>query len=403
MGGFIKLLTAYLPNETKISMLDQWKLKELQALRGRVDFTCPICRKTVILKLGSKKIWHFAHKKEENCKLHLESESNYHLQGKIDIYHWLKNQGYQAALEVYLPIINQRPDILLKKDSKLFAIEFQCSSVPLANIQKRNRGYKQIGITPIWILGANRLRRKTSDTYHVESIEWEMMIESGIKLQLIYYCPEAKKWALLQNIISYSSKKALANLKVYPYKEVTYSLLFQSPISQVPLKNWLTIRKQWRKHLPLNQRNLLMKNYYHLLYQRKVPLSLFPLEAGWPTPYHYQLECSPLIWQTFFLLNCLEYQPLFKSISFTFFYQWLLTFIHSNRLLIRFEEKPLIKKMLIFYLDWLCEVGLLSKESDFGKIYTKLKPITIPSSLEEAIQYDAKCLPLFINTFRRIN
>ncbi|MGN1279656.1 MAG: competence protein CoiA family protein, partial [Limosilactobacillus sp.] len=57
-------------------------------------------------------------------------------------------------LEVYLPQINQRPDLLLTDGKRKVAIEFQCSPLSLRRLRERNAGYQRCGIYFHWLLGA---------------------------------------------------------------------------------------------------------------------------------------------------------------------------------------------------------------------------------------------------------
>src|SRR6476660_2035852 len=108
------MLTAVLEDGTKISMADKWFENELKELRAKQQFLCPACDSKVTLKLGSKRQWHFAHYNHSMCRLSLEPESPYHLSGKLQLYHWLVKQNIPVSLEVYLPLIQQRPDLLCK-------------------------------------------------------------------------------------------------------------------------------------------------------------------------------------------------------------------------------------------------------------------------------------------------
>lgn len=72
---------------------------------------CPACGNSVILKRGEKRLPHFAHQKDNYCESSSESESSYHLQGKLQLYERLKNLGMNPELEPYFPAIKQRADI----------------------------------------------------------------------------------------------------------------------------------------------------------------------------------------------------------------------------------------------------------------------------------------------------
>src|SRR5699024_2794949 len=122
----------------------------------------------VIVKAGDKVIPHFAHQSKSNCPSGEGGEGPYHEKGKLLLFNWLRSQNLDVKLEKYIKEINQRPDILLKVNKKLIAIEYQCTRIPVEQIRLRNRGYKKAGITPIWILGAKRFSRRARDEITID-------------------------------------------------------------------------------------------------------------------------------------------------------------------------------------------------------------------------------------------
>lgn len=117
------------------------------------EYYCPTCHAKLVFRHGKHKIAHFAHQKGNDCGVS-EGESEEHLRGKQQIYNWAMYRGYQPRLEVYLPQINQRPDLLLKINQQTIAIEFQCSPLSLERLLERNQGYQSLGIRYWWLLGA---------------------------------------------------------------------------------------------------------------------------------------------------------------------------------------------------------------------------------------------------------
>lgn len=127
----------------------------------RRQYYCPCCGERVILRHGPCKVAHFAHQKGSNCGFS-EGETSEHLRGKQQLLTWAQERGYCPQLEVYLPEIQQRPDLLLQVNSRKIALEFQCSPLSLTRLRERNQGYRQLNIKPLWLLGApyyHRLHR----------------------------------------------------------------------------------------------------------------------------------------------------------------------------------------------------------------------------------------------------
>ena len=115
-------------------------------------YYCPACHQPVYLRRGRGKVAHFAHRPGADCAVS-EGETSEHLRGKQQLFNYFQAQGLRPRLEVYLPVINQRPDILVWRDRRLVAVEFQCSPLTVARLQARNEGYYQLGIKPVWLLG----------------------------------------------------------------------------------------------------------------------------------------------------------------------------------------------------------------------------------------------------------
>src|SRR5699024_6149436 len=107
--------------------------------KAEQQYYCPVRKRQVIIKAGSRMITHFAHKSTLHCSSSEGGEGPYHEQGKLLLYQWLKSQHLQEELEAHLHEINQRPDLLLTINEKKIAIEFQCARIPIGQIKQRNK------------------------------------------------------------------------------------------------------------------------------------------------------------------------------------------------------------------------------------------------------------------------
>ncbi|WP_100373494.1 competence protein CoiA [Bacillus sp. FJAT-45037] len=387
------MLTAKLKDGSLFSMAGDWTYDQLKQMRQDVPFYCPCCQAELQLKLGMKKQWHFAHKKDHTCTVQSEHESLYHLQGKRQLYEWLKNQGLKVALEVYLPLIRQRPDLLFKDQDQLYALEYQCSPIDLPQLEKRTRGYKQLGMIPIWILGGNRLTRLGSNTYTIKAFEWYMNTLNRERFpQINYYCSEQKKWMSLLHTTPYSSNKVLASLHQSLPDQLTYSDLLDNFTDHSPLKDqWLYVKKNWRYFRPKPYPSPTERYFQQLLYHHRVPPSHFPIEAGWPTKSYEIIETAPHIWQSYFLFACLLSKPLHQPITISS----ILSCFTNNQLyrwlkLRPMYESPSIHEAVLGYLDFLVRIGFLTKVPGSSDMYYRLREPLIPTSTEEAIKRDAQ-------------
>lgn len=119
------------------------------------SFFCPECHQPLIVKTSKKGRKYFAH---YNRKVNHQGETSEHLTGKSQIYEWAKQNGWHPQLEVSLPLIDQRADILCQIGTQVVAIEFQCSPLSVKAITARNQGYRLSGIQCYWFLGQRYLK-----------------------------------------------------------------------------------------------------------------------------------------------------------------------------------------------------------------------------------------------------
>ncbi|WP_185971017.1 competence protein CoiA [Alkalicoccobacillus porphyridii] len=399
------MLHAVLENGTRISMADKWHENELNDLRKQQRFICPICQERVILKLGTKRQWHFSHEQNHSCRIWLEPESAYHLQGKLDIYKWLRKQGVKAGLEVYLPVIQQRPDVICKLNGKLYAIEYQCSSLSEERFLDRTNGYNRVGIIPIWILGGNRLRRKQGVHFQIQGFEWlaaPFSPHHGNQKFLIYFCPETKRWARLDRITSYSSNRAIASLSVMKYNSRISVEELIAPTDHLPfnMSAWLKQKKKWRTQPMQPYSSKSYKTFSKWLYIHRIPPGLFPAEAGWFLPTQHEIVTSPHIWQSFLLIQCFLPKKKNERITLEELAYSLTDFIMKGFMVSRENFKQSMNKFvseLVYeYAELLTTFHILKKINSSHYVYQN--EISILSTYDEAIKRDQFLSKLKHNT-----
>ena len=118
--------------------------------RGGQDYHCPDCGRAVRLCRGKQKGAYFAHCRGGTA---LPGETALHQRGKQQLAAWAHSRGWQPRLEVYLPAIQQRADLLVTIRGRQVALEFQCSGLSCQRLAARNAGYRRLGIHPVWLLG----------------------------------------------------------------------------------------------------------------------------------------------------------------------------------------------------------------------------------------------------------
>src|SRR5690625_2070394 len=185
--------------------------EELTRLRKQLFF-CPHCHEKVIIRAGPKVTPHFAHLPDSTCLMSKGGESNYHQQAKLYLYHWLQKQSFRNVfLEKFISSIHQRPDILLETNNRLIAVEFQSSTISTNEFYQRNEGYASENIFPIWILGENKLIKKCKRRF-IFQIDFfkQPFIQQYRKrgpTQLLYFCPIAKQFTILNDIYLYRANR----------------------------------------------------------------------------------------------------------------------------------------------------------------------------------------------------
>lgn len=141
-------------------MLKKWSKKKI--------LLCPACGKPYEYCHGEVKTPYFRHMDKAECEdKYSESETEEHINGKRDLYEWIKKQDgiTNAVLEGWIPETKQRPDIMFNYNNKKYVIEYQCSPIATEYIE-RHELYKAVGITDIWICGTEKylqdnMREKT--------------------------------------------------------------------------------------------------------------------------------------------------------------------------------------------------------------------------------------------------
>ena len=113
----------------------RWNCLEKIPMKKEGPFFCLLCGKEVRLKKGVVMRPHFAHVSLEACPFYHETESPEHLELKLGLYQWAK-QNTLAEVESPLPAFQQIADVLLP-DQKI-ALEVQCSSLSMERLKERS-------------------------------------------------------------------------------------------------------------------------------------------------------------------------------------------------------------------------------------------------------------------------
>ncbi|WP_144470169.1 competence protein CoiA [Bacillus safensis] len=288
---------AIMDNGKLIRITHHLSKSRLEHVRTTCKFYCPECREEVQLKLGEHRVYHFAHKQLTACPV-ASGETAYHQAGKEAIMNWLRLLGYKPALEKYMSKIHQRPDVTVSTGSAAYAIEFQCANISRQELRRRTAGFREAGLLPIWMIGANRLKRKSAQLFSFSSIHWGILRESE-KRRLIFFCPIQNRFIHLDQFLAFQPTKVCAAMTVRPpsaYRELPAPLSPPSSKRQVN-QQWLKCIQQFRQRPPriLSNESKRLRDIFYEHHQTAFPF--LPTELFIPVQEAYIFTSPVYVWQ----------------------------------------------------------------------------------------------------------
>ncbi|NWQ41257.1 hypothetical protein MLOOGBEN_11175 [Bacillus sp. EB106-08-02-XG196] len=304
------MLNAKTSSGTTFSLGNNYRKEYLMSLRNMEKFFCPVCGEAVSLKLGNQRIYHFSHRSGTVCRDIYESETIYHMEGKLQLYQWLKGQQITAELEYFDPIIGQRPDIMFHYDGNKYALEYQCSPITEEIFIKRTDSYYQQNYIPLWILGSKHIKAKRSNIFSLSNFQYFFLRETkGRQVILPSYCPEEKQFQILTSILPYSIKNTIANSLHFSIQNARIEeILTPSWIAYPRFSKWLIENERstmnWSLHPSPDQNRFLREIYLHNL-----NLYLLPPEIGLPVNHSLLIQTPAIVWQTYLFLDALDKSP----------------------------------------------------------------------------------------------
>lgn len=356
--------------------------------RQHEQFFCPTCNEKVILKVGQRNIPHFAHMKTSTCILH-QGESNFHEKGKYQLYQWFQKKGIQTELEVYFPKSRQRADIAVEFRGRKWAIEFQCSSLPMSVWKQRTNSYKEMGVLPLWIIGGNRLKMVKEGVLRLDELDYHAIhLNSVHQPQLLYYCSSTHRFARFSHLFPSTISHVHGLLSYLELDDLDFSQLFNPapfPYSLV-FNSWIK-QKETRRLIPVMERNHELRKWKKFLYTHRISPLLIPSAIDLPVPHQWRIKIPPFLWQTYLYVSLVLSRKQGEVIS-----------LSMAKAVIR-RNFPLEEKMFFSitnhdpfkaYLDELCILTILSPINEDSYVIQRIE--TPPSGIEEALVRDRKIL-----------
>ncbi|OLS41820.1 competence protein CoiA [Bacillus sp. MRMR6] len=313
------MLTANTRTGKRISLGYQYNKETLLVLRKREEFICPVCGEEVTLKLGEHRIYHFAHQRKGNCREVYERETEYHMNGKLQLYQWLIGQGIRAILEYYDSDIQQRPDIMFEYNGNKYALEYQCSPIPEDQFINRTKNYYHYGYIPLWIAGNKLIKSKRKNIYTLSCFT-SFFLQKNMDHQFFIpsYCPEHRLLHFTGPLLTLSPNNAYADNLTSSIDEVPIKALFEPNLTTKMSAG------HWNREMEKINFNCFLhptpqqKQFLQEIYRNNLNLFLLPPEIGLPVSHSSLLSTPSTIWQTYLFLDVLltktpgEYIPLFE-------------------------------------------------------------------------------------------
>src|SRR5690625_1025051 len=364
--------------------------ENIKLLREKSNFYCPICHEKVIIRAGPHTIPHFAHYKTSTCASLKGGEGPYHEQGKLLLYKWLKKQHLNVTLEKFLLEINQRPDLYLNINGKEIVIEFQCSRIPIKDIQKRNHTYRKLGINPIWILGANQLNRIRYNHLKIDHFTMQFIHKYNLKSSsfLYYFCPRTKQFITIRDLYIINRNSAIQKFHVETLRKMNFNHLFSG--RRFSYEELIFLWREKKSRFRLNKRFVRRGReleWIQWLYLKRSFVEYLPSEIYLPIASQYLMRSSLWDWQSRICLEIID--PLNNGQSFSLQHCVVLLKNHlhnpANFPLIQSTTCP-IKE----YLSWLVHLRIIEQMTPGH--YKKINSLTHYRHIEESMKGDMELL-----------
>ncbi|MGN7116331.1 competence protein CoiA [Lysinibacillus odysseyi] len=279
----------------------------LQRLR-KTKVYCPHCKKALILKAGAIKIPHFAHTADTACvSLFAEGESFTHLLGKQQLYNHLQQLGEEVQLECYLPHLQQRPDLLVTR-KRLYALEFQCSRIPLPMMAERTKGYQTANIMPVWLLKtpSSFLKKGTVLKFSLTQFHQQFIQDN----YLITYAPETEQFHYFCHFFFLQGNTFLARLISLSLKEQVFPFYEPKKMRKEGFNEMFSEYTRYRLRFLKNRLFYSQKGvsdlFLRAVYELRLPREKLPLFIGIPVTQASGIPVFSAEWQLlfFYFLYC---------------------------------------------------------------------------------------------------
>jgi competence protein CoiA len=370
------MLTALLNHQVFTTI--HYSRKELRRIRSKgLSFLCPQCSSALNLRIGSQNIPHFAHLSHSDCEV-AKHESPEHLLSKQLLYDRVNLLYAGVRLEHYIKELKQIADIYVKTDTREIAIEIQCSSIPIPEIEQRTHGYQRQGITPFWIL-TQPLKHK--ELLNLSSFQQAFIrYSSHLDYFLLHFLPESSSFQLYTHLLPVSTTAFMSTAPItIPVERFTLPLSIPNGpfYHPYPLTKWNYYRMKWIYN-KLQYNKTRTDVFLREVYGEGDTFLYLPLYIGIPvTPHGIHIKNHEVEWQYYIWKDCLKKDRFFSEESVCTALNRRLTKGHIElRSLPLLKNDEVIKRIARGYLRLLEEVKVLNRVNN--KQYQLIEPWSCP-------------------------
>lgn len=309
------MLIAY-TEQQQLVISYQHSREALQQYRQQQQFFCPQCQQPVQLKIGKLIIPHFAHIANQSCdRRFAEGESKLHLQGKIQLFEWLKTRGHTVELEPFLTKLSQRPDLLLQTDHYPLAIEFQCSPITNENWHARTEGYKRNNIQALWLFQTprNNYTSNAIQKIRISPILQNAITEPSNKVPyLMTYDAQAARFNYWTNLLPVHGHTFIAKVLTIPLEQQQMPFFQPRLITREAFNTYWHIYKklcqQYVYQRLMHSKKGVQDQFLRSCYELNLSLHALPNFIGIPVRNAKAIPIFSVEWQAILLHYCSQLQ-----------------------------------------------------------------------------------------------
>ncbi|WP_261384269.1 competence protein CoiA family protein [Planococcus sp. CPCC 101016] len=293
----ISIIVAKTKQQELFYLTGKYDREELRKIRLHEQFFCPTCHAPLLMKIGEINIPHFAHKTLSACDKFSEPESSLHLQGKLHLYHFFHQLNFKVELEKYFSMTRQRVDLLVDGH---YALEFQCSAIPVLQLNERSNGYRQLNMKPIWLKGLKEPCLEEIGLLHLKSYEIAMrQSQGGVSFILLFY-PPGNRFYYHSNLFYISSNRWIGKTKSIQATKQVFPFAVPKQLSKEEFNKVLGIFRHSKRRFIRNQlytENRVKNTFCRLCYELRLDAANVPDLFGIPWLRAECLKQHPIIWQ----------------------------------------------------------------------------------------------------------